>query len=195
MNWFFDLTTIFSNRVVTKKRGRGPAKKTVSKKRKSAVVEEEIEEEEEVKEDLFDVVKRHLEEPTGHKTAKTPVRTAKSPVKTEKSKTPNRNANKSQLCPKKKWLKSSQRECNPEVKNKLMADWDEDEEEKDQSMVSASEDNRPMVYSDSDDEGFSASPSKFGVLQHRSDDEDDEDMELDKNERLQTDTNQSSSLK
>jgi len=203
---------------VAKKRGRGPAKKTkenVSKKRKSAAaaaaaaaaaVEEEEEEEEkekeveEVKEDLFDVVKRHLEEPAARKTtAKTPgrARTAKttaaksSPAKTDKSKTPNRNANKSRLCPKKKWLKSSQKECNPEVKKKLMADWEEDDDEKEPPVASAPDNDRPMAYSDSDDEGFSGSASKFGVLQHRSDDEDDEDMELDKNERLQTDDNQS----
>lgn len=150
--------------------------------------------------DLFDQVKRNLEaKETGSKPSppakvtsktsaspKTP-KTPKSPRTPRASKSPATTATakiaaskatetKTQFNPKKKWLKSLQKEANPEVKNKLMADWDEDDEEEKHQQVEAiqtAESKDVPVESDSDHDNR---PSKSDLLHQRSDDEDEEEM-------------------
>ena len=155
-------------------------------------------------EDLFDQVKRNLDAsgakestpkgrrksapksakntPTAASSATKEATTRKSPVKT-----PSASAGTSKarhLCPKKKWLNLSQKEENPEVKLKLMADWDEEEDEEASESKAAESDpsatpaeaqpaaeSREKADSDSEDER----PSKFGLLHQRSDDEEDEE--------------------
>lgn len=125
--------------------------------------------------------------PKAPKTPRTP-RSAKVAASATSAKTPTVKANdtKTQFNPKKKWLKSLQKEANPEVKNKLMADWDEDDEEEKQQHIQRTEVSstntesqvEAAADSDSDDD---TRPSKSGLLHQRSDDEEDDDdaMETD----------------
>lgn len=198
------------------KRLSSPVKKVVPNKKSKKVEQDESG-------DLFDQVKRNLEEsspnkeessvkqprkkqrqtpakatkvsstaPTTPKTPRTPKTT--TPKSTSKvSNVPAKVTDKTQLNPKKKWLKSSlQKEENPEVKMKLMADWEEDEEEQQLrkeaalkkeaeaavAAVAAAVTKEVQPESDSDQD----LPAKSNLLQHRSDDEDDTDypMETDK---------------
>lgn len=178
------------------KRSGSPTKKTNTKRTKKNV---------EPDGDLFDQVKRNLEaKETGNskpspqsrtsskttsspKTPKTPKvpktqrspRTPKSPTAATSVKTPTNKTTetKTQFNPKKKWLKSLQKETIPEVKNKLMADWEEEEEESKpvQEVVQpvATENQEVPIESDSDNDHR---PIKSDLLHQRSDDEDDDDV-------------------
>lgn len=178
------------------KRPSSPPKKAHSKRSKKTA---------EPDGDLFDQVKRTLEAKetgakvspqskttskinTSPKTPKTPKaprtpRVSKTPATAAVAKTPTVKASetKTQLNPKKKWLKSLQKEANPEVKNKLMADWEEDEEEEKQQqqrteVTEVKESNEASVESDSDHDHR---PSKSNLLHERSDDEEDDAMDTD----------------
>lgn len=172
----------------------------------------------EIEGDLFDQVKRTLEAKesgnskttpqqkksnkasTTPKTPRTP-RTAKTSPSTASAANKNSSAkasdSKTQFNPKKKWLKSSlQKEANPEVKIKLMADWDDEEEENEKAKTREElkpETPKPVVSeesmrteSDSDQEIV---PAKSGLLQRRSDDEDE-----DSNMEVETETKSEKSL-
>ncbi len=200
-------STATAQQNAAQKRPSSPPKKTHSKRSKKNT---------EPDGDLFDQVKRNLEakevggkaspqprttkttsSPKTPKTVKTPQtskltrtpRAAKSPATTTAVKTPTVKASdtKTQFNPKKKWLKSLQKEANPEVKNKLMADWEEDEEDEKEKQAEQqqaeqqqreettlpTENNKDTpVESDSDHEHR---PSKSDLLHQRSDDEDDDD--------------------
>ena len=193
-------STVTTQQKAAQKRPNSPTKKTNSKRSKKTTEPDDG--------DLFDQVKRNLEakevvsnpspQPrtkktnSSPKTPKTPKlprtpRTAKSPGPAAAVKTPTVKTSdtKTQFNPKKKWLKSLQKEANPEVKNKLMADWEEDEEEGKQEetqqhveTTAPVENNKEApVESDSDHEHR---PSKSDLLHQRSDDEDDDEtMETD----------------
>ncbi|XP_046441597.1 uncharacterized protein LOC124192399 isoform X2 [Daphnia pulex] len=198
-------TNITKQRAAQKRPLNSPTKKTTSKKSKTVA-------EPEPDGDLFDQIKRNLEpkETTDSKpspqsktsvkaspkVAKTPKpprtpRSAKVATAATSAKTPTVKANdtKTQFNPKKKWLKSLQKEANPEVKNKLMADWDEDDEEEKQQQIQRTEVSstntesqvEPTADSDSDDD---TRPSKSGLLHQRSDDEEDDDDDA----AIETDT-------
>lgn len=187
------------------KRSASPVKKTTVSKRKKTLKNASVNKDEEngaieeveEKEDLFDQVKRSLEgkeavTPKGRrKSVKSPKSTPKvaknqSPAKrspSEKS-TPSAKT-KAQLCPKKKWLTQAQKEVNPEVKIKLMADWDEDEhEESTPVQVPAAttkteecDSTESQVIKQTDSDSENELPSSSGLLHQRSDDEDEEPEE------------------
>ena len=182
--------------------------------KKSTVKKSKDNEEPEPDGDLFDQIKRNLESkeatdnkppqprtsvktnasPKAAKTPKTPKapktprtpRSVKVAATTTSAKTPTISDTKTQFNPKKKWLKSLQKETNPEVKNKLMADWDEDDEEEKQQQIQRTEvsstnaENQVETTADSDSDNDTR-PSKSGLLHQRSDDEEDDDeaMETD----------------
>lgn len=193
------VTTVTTKQKTAQKRSSSPTKKTVSKRSKISL---------EPDGDLFDQVKRNLESkeidtkpsPQSRTSAKTQAspRTPKTPKTPKSPKTPRtpRSAkvsastistksstakpsdSKTQFNPKKKWLKSLQKEANPEVKNKLMADWEESDEEEKQQQNNRTEIPLTTVAqvaeaeSDSDND---LRPCKSGLLHQRSDDEEDED--------------------
>uniref|UniRef100_A0A0P5ER51 Uncharacterized protein n=1 Tax=Daphnia magna TaxID=35525 RepID=A0A0P5ER51_9CRUS len=192
--------TITTKQKTAQKRPSSPTKKTVSKRSKITA---------EPDGDLFDQVKRNLESKeidsktssqsrastktqASPKTAKTP-KTAKIPktprtprsgkasatASSAKSPTAKPSESKTQFNPKKKWLKSLQKEANPEVKNKLMADWDEDDEEEKQQQNKQTEiplhtEKAKEIEAESDSDS-DLRPCKSGLLHQRSDDEEDED--------------------
>ncbi|XP_057364754.2 enolase-phosphatase E1-like [Daphnia carinata] len=191
--------TITTKQKTAQKRQSSPTKKPASKRSKIIA---------EPDGDLFDQVKRNLESKeidskpsqsrTSAKTQASP-KTAKMPKTAKTPKTPRTprsgkasatatsakspitkpSESKTQFNPKKKWLKSLQKEANPEVKNKLMADWDEDDEEEKQQQnnqtgipLHPEKAKEIEAESDSDSE---LRPSKSDLLHQRSDDEDEDD--------------------
>ena len=165
--------------------------------------------------DLFDQVKRNLDpkeeiavkqtpkkprqstakatkaspQPSTPKTPRTPKSTTPKSASSKASSVPAKSSEKAQLNPKKKWLKSSlQKDDNPEVKMKLMADWEEDEEEQqlrkeaalkkeaaEAAAVAAAEVTKEKLPESDSDQDL---PANSGLLQQRSDDEDDGDYQM-----------------